>query len=69
MGYRVLGRIEDIYGGYGPRAGLEGPFHFNERILYYDASEGKYWDPRTDFYLDHQEWESLMNSVVAKLAV
>ena len=42
MAYRVLGRIEDIYGGYGPRAGLEGPFHFNGRILYYDASEGKY---------------------------
>ena len=69
MGYRVLGRTEDIYAGYGPRVGLEGPFYFNGRILYYDTHEGKYWEPRTDFYLDHQEWEAIMDSVLSKLAV
>jgi hypothetical protein len=37
---------------YGPRKGLEGPFHYpNGRVAYYDPREGKYWDPHTDFYL------------------
>lgn len=55
MGYRVLGKTEDLYQGYGPRKGLEGPFCFDGRIVYYDPIEGKYWDPRTDFYLSHAE--------------
>jgi hypothetical protein len=41
--------------GYGPRDGLEGPFNFNGRIVYYDPMEGAYYDPTTDFYLDHDE--------------
>jgi hypothetical protein len=68
MGYRVLGRTENVYQGYGPRRGLEGPFVYNGRVLYYDAKEGKYWDPRTDFFVDYDEWESIMNSVVSTLA-
>ena len=37
---------------YGPRKGLEGPFHYpNGQVLYYDAKAGEYWDPRTDFYV------------------
>ena len=55
MGYKVLGRTEDLMQGYEPRKGLEGPFHFNGRVVYYDPAEGKYWDPRTDFYLSNQE--------------
>jgi hypothetical protein len=40
---------------YGPRKGLEGPFDFTGRILYYDVAEGQYWDPRTDFYVEQEE--------------
>jgi len=56
MGYKVLGRTEDLMQGYGPRKGLEGPFNFNGRILYYDNKEGKYYDPRSDFYVSYDEW-------------
>ena len=56
MGYKVLGKTEDLLKGYGPRKGLEGPFNFNGRVLYYDKREGKYYDPRTDFYLSYNEW-------------
>jgi len=41
---------------YGPRAGLEGPFNFSGRVLYYDPKEGQYWDPRTDFYVPYEEY-------------
>lgn len=55
MGYKVLGNYEDVMKGYGPRKGLEGPYNFSGRVVYYDPKEGKYWDPRTDFYLSHSE--------------
>ena len=60
MGYRVLGRTEDLFKGYVARKGLEGPFVYaNGRILYYDAKAGQYWDPRTDFYVDQTEMDYL----------
>ncbi len=60
MGYRVLGRTEDLFKGYTARKGLEGPFVYaNGRILYYDAKAGQYWDPRTDFYVDQTEMDHL----------
>ncbi len=59
MGFRNLGRTEDVMQGYGPRKGLEGPFNFVGRVLYYDPKEGRYWDPRTDFYLEHDEFQEL----------
>jgi hypothetical protein len=60
MGYRVLGKTEDLMQGYGPRKGLEGPFVFaNGRVLYYDVKEGAYWDPRSDFYVDREEVDML----------
>ena len=34
-----------------PRKGLEGPFWFVDRVLYYDPKAGQYWDPTTDFYV------------------
>ena len=41
---------------YGPRRGLEGPFRYKSgRVLYYDPVEGKYWDPRTDWYVMNDE--------------
>lgn len=59
MGYKVLGKTEDLLQGFGPRKGLEGPFIFaGGRILYYDFKEGKYWDPRTDFYLADDEMDA-----------
>jgi hypothetical protein len=56
MGYKILGRTEDLLQGYTTRKGLEGPFNFNGFILYYDAREGKYWDPKSDYYIDHIEF-------------
>jgi len=56
MGYKVLGKFEDVMQGFEPRKGLEGPFNFNGRVLYYDNKEGKYWDPRTDFYVSYDEY-------------
>jgi len=52
MGYHVFAKQET----YGARKGLEGPFTYpSGRVLYYDPKEGAYWDPRTDFYLSHEE--------------
>jgi hypothetical protein len=60
MSYTVFKHNQE----YGPRAGLEGPFHYpNGRVLYYDAHAGEYWDPRTDFYVDRDEVSDLQNSI------
>jgi hypothetical protein len=56
MGYRVLNTVDNMRDTYGPRTGLEGPYNFNGRVLYYDPKEGKYYDPRTDFYVSHDEY-------------
>jgi hypothetical protein len=56
MGYKVLNTVDNMRDNYGPRKGLEGPFNFNGRVLYYDPKEGKYWDPRSDFYVSHDEY-------------
>lgn len=67
MGYRVLGRTEDVMQGYGPRKGLEGPFVYaGNRILYYDNQMGQYWDPKTDFYVEQEEM-NLLNETLTKL--
>lgn len=64
MGYKILGRTEELLQGYGPRKGLEGPFIFaGGRVLYYDKFEGQYWDPKTDFYVEHDEMTTLLNSL------
>jgi hypothetical protein len=60
MGYQVLQPMPE---GYEARDGLEGPFNFNGRVLYYDPQEGKYWDPRTDFYVPHDEYFRLVGLV------
>lgn len=65
MAYTVVPMIHEQYG---PRKGLEGPFRYpNGRVTYYDPVEGKYWDPRTDFYLSHDEAADLQSSVFEKL--
>jgi len=41
---------------YPERPGLEGPFRMkNGRVVYYDPKEGKYYDSRTDMYLEPEE--------------
>ena len=62
MGYAVLPNINH---GYGPRKGLEGPFTYaNQRVLYYDSREGKYYDPRTDWYVEQEEMDLLHNMML-----
>ena len=68
MGYKVLGRTEDIYKGFGPRKGLEGPFPTSSgKIVYYDPKEGKYYDPTTDFYVEYEDVQELQNQILAML--
>ena len=57
MGYRVVDTIDIMRDKYGPRKGLEGPFNFSGRVLYYDNKEGKYYDPRSDFYVEQDEMD------------
>ena len=43
--------------------GLEGPFTYpSGAVLYYDPKVGKYYDRRTDMYLDHDEALRLTSS-------
>ena len=65
MGYKVMPKVLD---GYGARKGLEGPFAFLERVLYYDPKAGQYWDPRTDFYVEQAEMDLLNKRLVDFLA-
>jgi hypothetical protein len=58
MGYKVF-EVDHMREKYGPREGLEGPFNFFGRVLYYDAKEGAYWDPKTDFYVSQEEMDTL----------
>ena len=60
MGYKVLAdkfEMDEMRTKYGPRAGLEGPFNFSGRVLYYDNKEGAYYNPRTDFYVEQSEMD------------
>ena len=60
MSYTVFQHSKE----YGPRKGLEGPFHYpNGQVLYYDPKAGEYWDPRTDFYVANDEVHRLQNSI------
>ncbi len=45
---------------YGARKGLEGPFNYDGRVLYYDPKEGMYYDPTTDFYVENDELAIIM---------
>ena len=62
MGYRVLEETDKMRVKYGPREGLEGPFNFSGRVLYYDNKEGQYYDPTTDFYVEESEMQMLRDS-------
>ena len=67
MGYKVLAdkfEMDEMRNKYGPRKGLEGPFNFSGRVLYYDNKEGQYWDPRTDFYVEQSEMDMINQSLM-----
>jgi hypothetical protein len=65
MSYHVFAHNKN----FGPRNGLEGPFHYpNGRVLYYDVKAGEYWDPLTDFYVDSAEVADLQNSIFAVIS-
>jgi hypothetical protein len=49
---------------YGPRKGLEGPFNFSGRVLYYDVKEGKYYCPSSDFYVEQEEMDIINNRLM-----
>jgi len=71
MGYAVIAdsfQMDDMRQKYGPRSGLEGPFNFSGRVLYYDAKEGAYYDPRTDFYVGQEEMNIIHGRLVETLA-
>ena len=57
MGYRVVDTIDIMRDKYSPRKGLEGPFNFSGRVLYYDNKQGQYYDPTTDFYVEQEEMD------------
>lgn len=65
MSYRVFKHNRE----FGPRKGLEGPFHYpNGAVLYYDTKEGMYYDPTTDFYVPLDEVNELQNLIFKELA-
>ena len=54
---------------WGPRKGLEGPFHYpNGQVLYYDPREGQYYDPTTDFYVPNEDVAELQQMIFQHLA-
>ena len=59
MGYRVVDTVDMMRDKYGPRKGLEGPFNFSGRVLYYDNKAGQYYDPTTDFYVEQAEMDEI----------
>ena len=67
MGYRVLDTVDRMRDRYGPRAGLEGPFNFSGRVLYYDPEQGDYYDPTTDFYVSREEMDQINSYLVDRL--
>jgi len=67
MGYRVLDTQDRMREKYGPRKGLEGPFNFSGRVLYYDTKEGSYYDPATDFYVEQAEMDIINNRLMETL--
>jgi hypothetical protein len=69
MGYKVLAdkfETDQMRVKYGPRKGLEGPFNFSGRVLYYDPVEGAYWDPRSDFYIERDEMSLIRDTFLKK---
>jgi hypothetical protein len=53
---------------FGPRAGLEGPFHYpSGAVLYYDSKQGQYYYPHTDFYVSDEDVAILQQQIFERL--
>ena len=53
---------------FGPRKGLEGPFHYpSGTVLYYDPQAGEYYDPRTDWYVSNEDVALLQQQIFDRL--
>ena len=65
MAFVVLPNALDKFG---PRKGLEGPFNFSGRVLYYDVKAGQYYDPRTDFYVEQEEMDQINKDFMERFA-
>jgi hypothetical protein len=66
MGHKIVAdkfQMDEMRTKYSPRKGLEGPFNFSGRVLYYDNTEGLYYDPRTDFYVDQNEMDMIHSRI------
>ena len=71
MGYKVVAdktEMDQMRTKYTVRAGLEGPFNFSGRVLYYDNKEGAYYDPRTDFYVEQNEMAQIHAQLMTVLS-
>jgi len=66
MGYRVMDTTDMMRTKYEVRRGLEGPFNFSGRVLYYDVKVGQYYDPTTDFYVEQSEMDMINSAFMAK---
>ena len=69
MGYKITAdkfQMDQMRDNYGPRKGLEGPFNFSGRVLYYCNTEGAYWDPRSDFFIERDEMTLIRDGFLAK---
>jgi hypothetical protein len=67
MGYKVIAdrdEMDMMRTKYGPRKGLEGPFNFSGRVLYYDTKEGAYYDPTCDWYVSDEEMTIINNRLM-----
>ena len=67
MGYKVLAdktETDQMRTKYGPRSGLEGPFNFSGRVLYYDVKQGAYYDPTCDWYVSDEEMTIINNRLM-----
>jgi hypothetical protein len=52
---------------YTERPGLEGPFSTKSgKVVYYDKQEGKYYDPGTDFYISHDDYQAMNEQSVVE---
>ena len=68
MGYKVVREVDNMRDNYGFRKGLEGPFSFSGRVLYYDTKAGAYYDPTTDFYVMQDEMDIINGRIVELLS-
>ena len=71
MGHKVIAdksQMDMMRVKYGDRKGLEGPFNFSGRVLYYDTKEGQYYDPTTDFYVEQDEMDMIHARLLAVLS-